>query len=212
MTVTYGTDVSKWQTLNDEDFAKMREKGIDFVVIRASVGYDVDEKYEQHLLMAKRVGMIVGAYHYLMPEPDAYHQAELFWNVTNKRYVDFWVLDVEESGVTNFDVAAFKATFRGPGERLGFYSNPALLGKKYWKSRELFSWDWLARYKEDFQPTWLNDLPDEQTLVNEQPPTLLWQYTDQLNFRSPDGKERVDGNVFMGDQTAFLRYVGALTD
>lgn len=58
-----GIDVSKWQ--GAIDFAKVKENGIDFVILRAGYGKEISQKdpyFEQNYAEAKAVGLYVGAY------------------------------------------------------------------------------------------------------------------------------------------------------
>lgn len=63
-----GLDLSKWQ--NDVDFKKLKEAGVEFVMIRVggtrgkSGKYFVDEKFKQNIKNAKKYGIKAGVYFY----------------------------------------------------------------------------------------------------------------------------------------------------
>ena len=61
-----GIDVSRWQ--GDIDFKKVKESGIDFVIIREGYGKkdpkQIDKKFKENYQKAKEVGLNVGVYHY----------------------------------------------------------------------------------------------------------------------------------------------------
>lgn len=74
-----GMDVSVWQ--GDIDFSAVRESGIEVVYIRASYGADgVDRFLREHYEGARRAGLSVGFYHFLVAETtqEAVAQAVFF--------------------------------------------------------------------------------------------------------------------------------------
>ena len=60
-----GIDVSYCQT--NIDWQKVKNSGVDFVIIRAGYGKEINQKdkqFENHYTGAKAAGLYVGAYHY----------------------------------------------------------------------------------------------------------------------------------------------------
>lgn len=152
--------------------------------------------------MAFAADMIVGAYHYLTPGT-VLAQVDRFRAATANAPVDFLVLDVEESGLTQLDVAMFHAALADP--KLGFYTNPATL-PRFEVVHQLFDWDWIARYDTDIR-FWLSDI-EEQPLND--PPAPLWQFSEKMQFTTGSVRETVDADWFDGGGVDLLRYVGAI--
>ena len=60
-----GIDISVYQ--QNIDFKKLKDSGIEFVIIRAGFGKVVSQKdklFESHYSNAKKAGLKVGCYHY----------------------------------------------------------------------------------------------------------------------------------------------------
>jgi GH25 family lysozyme M1 (1,4-beta-N-acetylmuramidase) len=55
-----GVDLSQWN--GSVDFRKLRDSGIEFVLLRASVGARVDTKFQVYYLQARNAGLHIGAY------------------------------------------------------------------------------------------------------------------------------------------------------
>lgn len=205
----FGIDVSRWQTLNTADFEKMRRKSIEFCIVKASEGDLDDTKYEKYIRLARKHGMLLGAYHVMDGFVDPKVQAERFITTVSdgKYFPDFFVLDVEKSGVSQLEIAQFLNYWSLP---LGIYSSERILSK-YSDVRSMFDFEWLAEYE-------FNAHDDEKILLKEledwkprlAPPSQLWQFTNNMKFSSPDGQEHLDANVFHGDMLEFMRYVWAI--
>ena len=95
-----GIDVSKWQGIID--FAKVKNSGIDFVIINAGYGKEISQKdkcFEQNYYAAKRVGLHVGAYwySYATSVENAVKEAKTCLEVIKGKQFDFPIyFDVEE--------------------------------------------------------------------------------------------------------------------
>ena len=95
-----GIDVSKWQGIID--FAKVKNSGIDFVIINAGYGKEISQKdkcFEQNYNEAKRVGLHVGAYwySYATSVENAVKEAKTCLEVIKGKQFDFPIyFDVEE--------------------------------------------------------------------------------------------------------------------
>ena len=61
-----------------DDLGAMRRSGAHGLIARTSKGYDIDSKASRFLAAADREGMLLGAYHFVLPNIDATRQAELF--------------------------------------------------------------------------------------------------------------------------------------
>ena len=58
-----GIDISKWQ--GDIDFAKVRNDGIEFAILRSSFRHTTDSKFFDYVKGCNEVGIpVVGVYHF----------------------------------------------------------------------------------------------------------------------------------------------------
>jgi GH25 family lysozyme M1 (1,4-beta-N-acetylmuramidase) len=204
----FGTDVSQHNTLNAAQFSKLRDGGIEFCTVRASIGSANDTKAVEYSELADNASMIVGAYHYLRAgsQSPVDTQADRFKRALDSLpFVNWVVLDVEDPGTTQLDVAMFVAAFGNPD--LGLYTNPAWLANLP-DVQSMFKWNWIARYIEPQEPIWLSNI---QNTVLTNPPSRLWQFSQKLTFTVSGVKANVDADVFDGDKVELLRYTGAIS-
>ena len=95
-----GIDVSSWQ--GDIDFEKVKQCGIDFVILRAGYGRDVSQKdsfFEQNYRKAKAAGLDAGAYWYSYADSpeDAVREAKACMEVIKGKKFEYPIyLDLEE--------------------------------------------------------------------------------------------------------------------
>ena len=137
-----GIDVSKHNGVID--FKKVKDNGIDFVIIRAGIGISnpKDEKFELNYNNAKSAGLDVGCYWFLRAlTPDtAVKEAQTFLNIIKDKKFEYPVyLDFEEdptynylpfkTGKTNCSamVDAFCSTVEKAGYWVGLYMSKANL-------------------------------------------------------------------------------------
>lgn len=174
-----GIDVSKHNGVID--FKKVKDNGIDFVIIRAGIGISnpKDEKFELNYNNAKAAGLDVGCYWFLRAlTPDtAIKEAQTFLNIIKDKKFEYPVyLDFEEdpyygyfpfkTGKTNCSamVDAFCSTVEKAGYWVGLYMSKANLetyitaeiAKKY--TLWIAQWSSQCTYKGDYG---------------------MWQYTDK---------------------------------
>lgn len=80
-----GIDISKWQ--GDVDFCKVKNSGVDFVILREGAGTYIDKKFMEYVKQCKAAGLPIEAvYHfsYALSNNDAIKEAELaIQNVKN---------------------------------------------------------------------------------------------------------------------------------
>lgn len=77
----FGIDISQYNGNIDWAKVKTQEKTkdpIEFVVLRSTVGTDVDTRYKKNYKEAKKQGFIVGSYHYYRPNENSTLQFENF--------------------------------------------------------------------------------------------------------------------------------------
>lgn len=93
-----GIDVSKYQkTINWDGVATA--KNIRFAIIRATLGTETeDEQYARNVREARRVGIMVGAYHFLSTKRPVRDQFAWFYEHVRREDIDLPpMLDVEEA-------------------------------------------------------------------------------------------------------------------
>ena len=155
-----GFDASKYQANVNWDL--VRREGFSFCILRASgpnqwpdyTGLEVDPALDSHWRGAGSIGLLRGAYHFLLPDVDG--QAAFFAQALGRRLLDVELplyADVEVGGTTEGKVQAFlQAADAWTGRRTGVYTNLAL-----YKSLNMATWMrlpeqagdrslWLAQY------------------------------------------------------------------
>lgn len=167
----FGIDVSRYQgAINWE---KVKASGVDFVIMRASIGDHEDAMFANYINGAKKAGLMVGVYHYLFAETpkDALVEARLFIDTISRYAIDFpAVLDFEEpsqqANLTNAERTKIAAVFMDEVKKAGYY--PMLYTNKSWAvgyldMDKLVDYEiWLAEWKA--APTYTGDFG-------------IWQYT-----------------------------------
>lgn len=97
-TMLKGIDVSGWQ--GEIDFIKVKESGVDFVIIKAGEGTSTVESWETNYTKAKAAGLDVGAYWFTNAETlnDGKIEARAFIEALKGKQLEFPVFfDMEES-------------------------------------------------------------------------------------------------------------------
>lgn len=174
-----GVDVSKHNSL--VDFAKLRQNGVEFVLIRAGYGATEDPKFAAHYKAAKAAGMLVGAYWfcYALDYDEAQSEADVCEKVLSGCKLDLPVFydfeyNTEEYATRNGVsytktlrteiISEFCARIESKGYKAGVYTNPDYLlyrlNRAWLKKYPL----WIAAYrrndcKADFETTSECDLP-----------------------------------------------------
>ena len=87
-----GIDVSVWQG----DISKVIV-GHQFAFIRASISCSLDGAYASHYATARKAGLVVGAYHYLVYGPGGARQAAIFVKAAGN--ADILALDIESTAL-----------------------------------------------------------------------------------------------------------------
>ena len=92
-----GIDISEWQG-PDIDFEKIKEAGINFVIIRAGIGDTLDIYWELNYKKAKAAGLNVGAYWYskAFNEQESQKEAEYTLNAIEGKQLEYPIYYVIE--------------------------------------------------------------------------------------------------------------------
>ena len=151
-------DVSYCQT--GVDYNKVKNRGIDAVIIRAGFGketYQKDSEFETHYRNAKKAGLAVGVYwySYAYSVAEAKQEAKVCLACIKGKTLELPVYyDLEESGQTRLGMSAltniaiaFCDAIKSGGYRAGVYSNLNWLNNylDYEKLRNKYS-IWLAQW------------------------------------------------------------------
>lgn len=151
-------DVSYCQT--EVDYNKVKNSGIDAVIIRAGFGketYQKDSEFETHYRNAKKAGLAVGVYwySYAYSVAEAKQEAKVCLACIKGKTLELPVYyDLEESGQTRLGMSAltniaiaFCDAIKSGGYRAGVYSNLNWLNNHldYEKLRSKYS-IWLAQW------------------------------------------------------------------
>lgn len=126
-----GIDVSVYN--GSVDFKKVKQFGIDFVMIREGYGSDglyskqVDANFERNYANAKKAGLYVGAYHYLYATTahDAIQEAKGFLTHLKGKQFDMPIaLDIEEEKQAQLPVSTVDGivkAFMNQCEKAGYF-------------------------------------------------------------------------------------------
>lgn len=151
-------DVSYCQT--GVDYNKVKNSGIDAVIIRAGFGkesYQKDSEFETHYENAKKAGLAIGVYwySYAYSVTEAMQEAKVCIECIKGKTLELPVYyDLEESGQTRLGMSAltsiataFCDEIKANGYRAGVYSNLNWLNNylDYEKLRNKYS-IWLAQW------------------------------------------------------------------
>lgn len=174
----------------DIDFRKVKQSGIEAVIIRAGFGREVSQKdsqFENHYKGAKAAGLKIGVYWYSYADSsgDAITEAKACLAVLNHRALDLPVYyDLEESwqqqsfGVGTLTKFAenFCDTIKSGGYPAGVYANA------YWFNNCLDYWVLRSKYS-----IWLAQWADSHNIQCD-----IWQYSDEGRVNGISGDVDLD--------------------
>ncbi|MBD5322409.1 MAG: hypothetical protein K2G27_00150 [Duncaniella sp.] len=197
-----GIDISAHN--GDIDFDKVRDEGIEFVIIKATEGGTFkDRKFVDNVREARKAGLKVGAYHFFRFDTPGYIQGLNFVNSIHGRQLDLPVaIDIEEFTNPNLQtsrlvmnrVVEMADHLESRGYRVMLYTNK--------KGHARFIKGQLATY-----PLWLCSLGSRPDDID----CDLWQATHHGHVSGVE--HDVDVNVFTSSRDAWeLFSSGALND
>lgn len=154
-----GIDISKWQP--DVDYQKLKEQGIEFVIIRCGYGKDASQKdscFEKHYQGLKEAGIKVGCYlySYVTSIENSYKEAENCLNLIKGKTFElpiFYDLEDKKTAPLGKDAITqcalnFCKTIKEAGYQSGVYANLNWF-KNYINVKELINSGytiWLAQW------------------------------------------------------------------
>lgn len=180
-------DISSFQ--EDIDFTKVRQSGIEAVIIRAGYGRESSQKdsqFENHYKGAKAAGLKIGAYWFSCANSinDAANEATTCLKCLNGKTLDLPVYyDLELSWQQSFGVntlTKFAENFcdkiKSGGYRAGVYANA------YWFNKCLDYQTLRSKYS-----IWLAQWADSHSLKCD-----IWQYSDEGRVNGISGNVDLD--------------------
>lgn len=182
-------DISKWQ--GDIDFDKMKDD-VALVIVRASCGSDKDPRFESYAraMIERDIPFGVYGYSYAGDVAKAKDEAQKIIQYAIPFKPLFYVIDAEESKLTQETIAAYAKELKAQGvNRIGCY-----VAHNHYKSygydgiRNLFDFTWIPRYGRNDGTIGGSTMPSY--------PCDLWQYTSAGSIPGIQGN--VDMNAVTG--------------
>lgn len=184
-----GIDVSKYQ--GDIDFDKVKNDGIEFVIIRIGYGGSApvkDSKFEENYKNAKKAGLKIGTYLYSYVNSDSDVRAEtdaiLKW-LSGKNFELPFYLDVEDNktqgGLSRSELTNYVYEICENVEKAGYFTG--IYASKNWLETKL-DMTRLKRFT-----IWLAQWTTNPTYQGSY---AMWQYTSNGSVNGING--RVDMN------------------
>lgn len=187
-----GIDVSRYN--GAVDWERVKRSGVDFVLLRSSIGDGTDNitgqdiRFAYNVVEARKAGLMVGAYHYLWAETpeDALTEAKFFVKTLAPYEIDFpAVLDFEDpsqqDNLTNEERTEIAKVFLAEVKRAGYY--PMLYTNTNWAENYL-NMDELSEYE-----LWLAEWFPEPSYGGD---FGIWQYTAYGYVSGMDGDVDLD--------------------
>lgn len=189
--MTIGIDISKHNTLKEEDFKYLKEFGLDFVIIRAGFGKSKTQEdpcFKKYYKYAKSAGLKVGCYwySYALSEKEIKQEAEVFYSVIKDFIFEMPVyLDFEESNqfkLSKTTINNMIRTFLDYMESRG-----------YWAGLYMSRW-YLENYVDENivrnrYAIWIADYNKKTSYKGNYG---MWQYTDKGRIKYIEGNFDLD--------------------
>lgn len=199
-----GIDISAYQDGEPIDFEKIKEAGIDFVIVKATEGVAyLNPHFDRDVYDAHQAGLAVGAYTFFHPEQDGVAQANKFHQAMEKHpVIAFAVIDFEVKPETQDAAHAHerldecRTVLRQHGHRTVTYSYGSFLAGIVPESCKFCPTDplWDAAYQ-----------PEEPHAPKPWTEVTIWQNSQTGHVPGIAGA--VDLDVFEGDRQAFERFL-----
>lgn len=187
-------DLSHYQGTIDWEKAS---KHLDFVILRATVGFNKDQKYSEYAENCRKYKIPYGTYHYMksLSENEIYKEVKHFYETASKENPLFYVVDIEEPlvlelGYDNLGSIFIKELRKYGVKKVGLYIAQRLYPKCV-ECQKLIDFNWIPRYGKDdgkFDPQYVPTCDYD-----------LHQYTSKGYLEGTDGS--VDLNRLSGTKS-----------
>lgn len=211
-----GIDLSKYN--GKGDWKKVKESGVNFVIIKASGIYSrtgelyTDNLLADHVAGAKSVDIPFGLYHYFLPFTPVKNQIDFYRDLViqyappiQKAFIDVENNNGQNSTLITSCLKEFVAVFPGAViyTRASWF-NPNVKPDK-WGNYDL----WAARYASGLTGPW----GDGNWKFRDWTKWTIWQMTGENNnlavqYGFYSGDPDMDTNQFNGDESAFRSWAG----
>lgn len=189
MTEIRGIDISHWN--GNIDFKKVKESGIDFVIIKAGgsdKGFYTDVKFERNYKEAKAAGLNVGAYYFVgknfLGEDNGVADAKRFLRIIEGKqfempvYLDEETTAAQKKALATIASKAFCETMEKAGYFVGIYASDISGFKDKLDVTKLKAFSlWVARY--GAKPSYVKD-------------PGMWQYSSKGSVKGISGSVDLD--------------------
>ena len=194
-----GIDISVYQ--QSIDFKKVKDSGIEFVIIRGAIGTRKDTMFESHYSNAKNAGLKVGCYYYTLAKnvAEAKGEADVFLSCIKGKQFEYPIyFDIEDPSLQNLGkqtltdiVLTWCGKVQSAGYYVGIYANPDWFMNRL-DLEKLKGFDkWLAHWVS--VPKWDNSFGG------------LWQY----GLTRVDGYSgEIDGDYSYRDYEKIIKQLG----
>ncbi len=196
---SYGLDLSEWNGLylTSYNFELMKSEGVDFVLLRAA--YDKDYKdytFDRNYEAAKKAGLDVGAYHYIVSTTVEEAIIEAKWMlecIAGKKFEYPIIIDIETGSQKYLDSYTFNALVNAYCDVIreaGYY--PAVYSYAAMIKRYNFKYDvWIAQWDTTYPQVYNNNY-------------TIWQFTSKGKVKGVMSNN-VDINICFVDYPTIIK-------
>ena len=192
-----GIDISHWNRV--EDFVRVKESGIDFVIIKAGgsdKGFYKDNKFEDYYRLAKLAGLNVGAYYFVGSKfygaDSGYNDAVRFCSIIRDKQFEYPLfVDIEitstsskaQSDATDAAIA-FCSTMEEYGYYAGIYGSDISGFRERLELERLDKFDkWVARYGNK-KPTYVKNYGIWQKSSTGEVPGIIGRVDLDVSYKN----------------------------
>lgn len=196
-----GIDVSEWQ--GDIDFYKVKESGVDFVMIRAGLRtsatkLEEDAYFKKNIKKATDAGLKIGIYFFSTANNEIEALEEARWVIDLvKDYKIAYPIAYDIENIGEFSTVNITKEQLNKNAKifLDYISNSGYVGTLYSSANDLNKW-WDVEYLKDYM-IWMAHYT---TLSDYEGNYVIWQYSDEGKIKGISGN--VDLNI------AYFSYIG----
>lgn len=195
-----GIDLSQWNAI--KDWRVLKNAGIQFVILRATIATHLDKKFDEFYKRAKEFGFLIGAYHAWIPDRSPWRQAETILGALQDHPMDLPLfIDVEiphphSEHMLRENLLYLIATLRHLGLfEIGIYTSPSIA--------KTFRLDQVPNIQQ--LPLWIAHWNVKEPTVPAPWHTwAIWQYRVARTGEVPGTASKVDRNRIRPETLPYL--------